>query len=150
VSKSGCPFDLRPVSLVSSIGHDTPSQAALMHRGVRYKKMTTKRTKATPSVAAATLAQAFKVKILNLFSSYQFKPILILSFQGVLTTSGTSSVTLLCTRHLLFLMSSRNIPLLLYSTIISCNSKPVHRQGSKMFNNQLPMPPSQQLAKLNP
>jgi len=49
------------------IGHDAPSLAALMHRGTRLKKMTTKRSKATPLVAAATLAQAFKVKILNYF-----------------------------------------------------------------------------------
>jgi hypothetical protein len=35
--------------------------AALTHRGASFKKITTKRSKATPSVAAATLAQDFKV-----------------------------------------------------------------------------------------
>jgi len=47
------------------IGHHAPSLAALAHRNVRFKKTTTKRPKASPSVAAATLAQAFKVKPLN-------------------------------------------------------------------------------------
>jgi hypothetical protein len=35
--------------------------AALMHRGVRFKKITTRRVKTSPSVAATILAQAFKV-----------------------------------------------------------------------------------------
>ena len=34
-----------------------------MHRGVRLKKVTTKRTKTSPSVAASALAQAFKVNL---------------------------------------------------------------------------------------
>jgi hypothetical protein len=42
-----------------------------MHRGVRLKKVTTKRTKTSPSVAASTLAQAFKV-IVKPFHLYQF------------------------------------------------------------------------------
>jgi len=37
-----------------------------MHRGVRLKKVTTKRTKTSPSVAASTLAQAFKVNFQTL------------------------------------------------------------------------------------
>jgi hypothetical protein len=40
-----------------------------MHRGARFKKMTTKRSKASPSDTAATIAQAFKVKTLNYFMS---------------------------------------------------------------------------------
>ena len=67
MSKSGQPFDLQPVSLISLIGHEAPTLAALMHRGIRFKKMTTKRSKATLSVAAATLAQALKVKSLIIF-----------------------------------------------------------------------------------
>jgi hypothetical protein len=39
-----------------------------MHRGVRLKKVTTKRTKISPSVAASTLAQAFKVTVQTLSS----------------------------------------------------------------------------------
>ena len=65
MSRSGRPFDLRPVSPISSIGYNAPTLAALMHRGAHFKKMTTKRSKASPSVVAATLAQAFKVKTLN-------------------------------------------------------------------------------------
>ena len=37
-----------------------------MHRGVRLKKVTTRRTKTSPLVAATSLAQAFKVKFLIL------------------------------------------------------------------------------------
>jgi len=61
VSRSGRPIDLHLVSPVSLIGHNAPSLAALMHRGIRFKKMTTKRSKTAPSVAAATLTEAFKV-----------------------------------------------------------------------------------------
>jgi len=49
--------------------HNAPSLAVLMHRNVCFKKTTTKRSKASPSVAAATLAQAFKVKLFNFLSS---------------------------------------------------------------------------------
>jgi hypothetical protein len=35
--------------------------AAIVHRGIRLKKVTTKKTQIPPSVAASTLAQAFKV-----------------------------------------------------------------------------------------
>ena len=42
-----------------------------MHRGVHLKKVTTKRTKTSPSVAASTLAQAFKVTV-KPFHSYRF------------------------------------------------------------------------------
>jgi len=65
MNKSGRPFDLWLVSPVSLIGHNAPSLAARMHQDINFKKMTTKRSKATPTVAAATLAQAFKIKILN-------------------------------------------------------------------------------------
>ena len=67
MSRSGWSFDLRPVSPVSYIGHNALTLVALMHRGACFKKMTTKRSKATPSIAAATLAQAFKVKTVNYF-----------------------------------------------------------------------------------
>jgi len=65
VSRSGKPIDLLQLGPISLIVHHTPSLAALAHRNVRFKKTTTKRTKASPSVAAATLAQAFNVKLLN-------------------------------------------------------------------------------------
>ena len=113
MSRTGRPFDLQPVSPISLIGHNTPSLAALMHRGVCFKKMTTKWSKAAPSVATATLAQAFKV-ILNLFLLYRFQPALTLSFQGVSTTTRASSVTL--HKTLSFLMNFKNIPLLPYLT----------------------------------
>jgi len=40
-----------------------------MHRGVRLKKVTTKRAKTSPSVAASALAQAFKVNFDFIFTS---------------------------------------------------------------------------------
>jgi len=61
VSRSGKPIDLTPSGLISSIGNNPPTLAAIMHRGVRLKKVTTKRTQISPSVAVSTLAQAFKV-----------------------------------------------------------------------------------------
>jgi len=61
VSRSGKPIDLFPSGPISSIGNNAPTLAAIMHRGVRLKKVTTKRTKTSPSVAASALAQAFKV-----------------------------------------------------------------------------------------
>jgi TolB-like protein/DNA-binding SARP family transcriptional activator len=61
VSRSGRPIDLLPSGPISLIGHNAPSLAALMHRNIRFKKTTTKRLKVSPSVVAATLAQAFKV-----------------------------------------------------------------------------------------
>jgi len=64
ISRSGKPIDLLQSGPISLIGHHAPSLAALMHRNVRFKKTTTKRSKVSPSVAAATLAQAFKVKLL--------------------------------------------------------------------------------------
>jgi len=73
MSKSGRPFDLRPVSLISPIGYNAPTLAALTHRGARFKKMTTKRSTSTPSVAAATLAKAFKVTILFTLFHADFK-----------------------------------------------------------------------------
>lgn len=71
VSRSGKPIDLFPSGPISSIGNNAPALAAIMHRGVRLKKVTTKRTKTSPSVAASTLAQAFKVDFKPLHS-YQF------------------------------------------------------------------------------
>jgi len=61
VSRSGKPIELLPSGLISLIGNNAPTLAAIMHRGVCLKKVTTKRTKTSPSVAASTLAQAFKV-----------------------------------------------------------------------------------------
>jgi len=60
VSKSGKPINLLQSGPISLIGHHAPSVAALA-RNVRFKKTTTKRSKTSPSVVAATLAQAFKV-----------------------------------------------------------------------------------------
>jgi len=53
--------ELLPSGPISLIGNNVPSLAALMHRRVRFKKITTKRAKTSPSVAATALAQAFKV-----------------------------------------------------------------------------------------
>jgi hypothetical protein len=64
MSKSGKPFDLWPVSPISPIGYHAPTLAALTHWGARPKKVTTKRPKATPSAAAATMVKAFKVTTL--------------------------------------------------------------------------------------
>jgi hypothetical protein len=50
------------------IGHNAPSLAVLMHQNIRFKKTTTKRSKTSPSVAAATLAQTFKVRFANFLS----------------------------------------------------------------------------------
>jgi len=61
ISRSGRSIELLPSGPISLIGNNAPSLAALMHRGVRLKKITTKRTKTSPSVAATSLAQAFKV-----------------------------------------------------------------------------------------
>jgi len=71
VSRSGKPIDLFPSGPISSIGNNAPTLAAIMHQGMRLKKVTTKRTKTSPSVAASTLAQAFKV-IVKPFHLYQF------------------------------------------------------------------------------
>jgi len=71
VSRSSKPIDLFPSGPISSIGNNAPTLAAIMHRSVRLKKVTTKRTKTSPLVAASTLAQAFKV-IVKPFHSYRF------------------------------------------------------------------------------
>jgi len=60
VSRSGKPIDLFPPGPISSIGHNAPTLATIVHRGVRLKKVTTRRTHTPPTVAASTLAQAFK------------------------------------------------------------------------------------------
>jgi len=61
VSRSGKLIELLPSGPISSIGNNAATLAAIMHRSVRLKKVSTKRTKVSPSVAASTLAQAFKV-----------------------------------------------------------------------------------------
>jgi len=76
VSRSGKPIELLPSGPISLIGNNAPSLAALMHRGMRFKKITTKRDKTSPSVAATALAQAFKVENLYFFNLYRFHSIL--------------------------------------------------------------------------
>ena len=72
VSRSGKPIDLFASGPISSIGHNAPTLAAIVHRGIRLKKVTTRITQTPPSVAASTLAQAFKVTVkpLHLYRSY--------------------------------------------------------------------------------
>ena len=70
VSGSGKPIELLPSGPISLIGNNAPTLAAIMHRGVRLKKVTTKWVKISPSVAASTLAQAFKVNF-EFFYSYR-------------------------------------------------------------------------------
>jgi len=91
VSRSGRPIELLPSGLISLIGHNAPSLAVLMHRNVRFKK-TTKRSKVSPPIAAATLAQAFKV-IPLITTLYRIYSILTSSFQGTSIATGTSSVS---------------------------------------------------------
>jgi len=74
------------------IGNNAPILAALMDRGVRFKKITTKRAKTSPSIAAAALAQVFKVESLYLFNLYRFHSILTRPFQDTSAAMGTSSV----------------------------------------------------------
>ena len=69
----------------------------------------------------------------------------MLSFQGASTMIGTSAVTLLYTRHLHPLLNFKNIPLfliLLTKRFEFGSSKPVHRQGPKVVNHRVSMPPS--------
>jgi len=93
VSRSGKPIELLPSGPISLIGNNAPSLASLMHRGVRFKKITTKRAKTSPSVAATALAQAFKVENLDLFNLYRVHSILTRRFQDTSAALGTSSVT---------------------------------------------------------
>ena len=68
MSKSGKPFNLRPVSPISPIGYNAPTLAALTHQKIRTKTITSKSklatARATPSAAATTLVKAFKVTTL--------------------------------------------------------------------------------------
>ena len=114
ISRSGRPIDLLPSGPISLIGHNASSLAALMHRNIRFKKTTTKRSKVSPSGAAATLAPAFKVNS-QFSSSYRFHPILTSSCQGTSTATGISSVTMSYTKHSAF-SNLNNIFLLLYLT----------------------------------
>jgi hypothetical protein len=93
MSKSGKPFDLRPVSPISSIGYHAPTLAALTHQGARPKKTTTQRPKATPSTAAATLVKAFKVTTLLTSILGRSQTVLTLFFQCITTATGASSAT---------------------------------------------------------
>jgi len=72
VSRSGKPTDLFPSGPISSIGNNASTLAAIMHRGVRLKNVATKRTQISSSVAASTLAQAFKVYLQFLYRSYSY------------------------------------------------------------------------------
>jgi len=72
VNRSGRPIELLPSGPISLIGNNAPTLAAIMHQGVCLKKVTTKRTKSSPSVAATALAQAFKVNFLYRFHSYAY------------------------------------------------------------------------------
>jgi len=78
MSKSGKPFDLRPISPISLIGYHAPTLAALTHQGAGAKKVFTKQKLAkagvTPSAAAATLVEAFKVTTLFIPIHADFKP----------------------------------------------------------------------------
>jgi len=78
ISRSGRPIELFPSGPISLISHNAPSLEVLMHKNVRFKKKT-KRSKVSPSVAAATLAQAFKVKLLIIIL-YRIHPTLTSSF----------------------------------------------------------------------
>nr|AGT16306.1 hypothetical protein SHCRBa_026_B05_R_50 [Saccharum hybrid cultivar R570]AGT16331.1 hypothetical protein SHCRBa_026_F17_F_200 [Saccharum hybrid cultivar R570] len=74
ISKSGKPFDLRPISPISPIGYNALTLVALTHQRTRAKTITSKSklatARATPLAAATTLIKAFK---------------------GVRTTAGSSS-----------------------------------------------------------
>jgi hypothetical protein len=65
MSKSGKPFDLRPVSPISLIGYNALTLATLLHQRTRAKTITSKSklatARATPLAAASTLIKAFKV-----------------------------------------------------------------------------------------
>ena len=116
--------------------------------------MTTKRSKATPSVAAATLAQAFKVKTLNCPHYTNSGLHLHFCFRVYISTiTGTSSVTSLCTKYFILNEFYKYFPAFIPNSqnfCASCSSKLVHWQGPKMFTHRVPMPPSQQPVKLNP
>ena len=106
VSRSGRTIDLLQSGPISLISHNAPSLATLMHRNIRFKK-TTKRSKVSPSVAAATLAQAFKV-----FSIFLITPIsshTYIIFSEHIGRNGTSSITLFCTK-LYFLAKLHQYP----------------------------------------
>ena len=63
-----------------------------MHRGVRLKKVTTRRMKTSPSVAATSLAQAFKV---NFYTDLILIPItlVLINFSLLYQHTGTSVKT---------------------------------------------------------
>jgi hypothetical protein len=65
MSKSGKPFDLRPVSPISPIGYNAPILADLTHQRTRAKTIISKSklatARATPLAAATSLIKAFKV-----------------------------------------------------------------------------------------
>jgi hypothetical protein len=65
MSKSGKPFNLRPVSLISPISYNAPTLAALTFQMTRAKTITSRSklatARATPLAATTTLIKAFKV-----------------------------------------------------------------------------------------
>ena len=89
VRRSGRPIELLPSGPISLIGNNAPSFAAIMHRGVRLKKVT---TKTSPSVAATALAQAFKV---NFYTNPILIPItlVLINFSLLYQHTGTSAKT---------------------------------------------------------
>jgi hypothetical protein len=65
MSKSGKPFNLRPVFPISPIGYNAPTLAALTFQRTRVKTITSRSklatAKATPLATASSLIKAFKV-----------------------------------------------------------------------------------------
>ena len=66
-----------------------------MHRGVRLKKVTTKQTKTSPSVAATALAEAFKVnfQIFSTDSILTLVTFVLINFSLLYQNTGTSAKT---------------------------------------------------------
>jgi hypothetical protein len=80
VSKSGRPFNLHPISLVSIIGYNAPTLDALTFQRIRAKTITSRprlaTSRATPMAAATRLIKAFKVItlfIIIFFVHYRYK-----------------------------------------------------------------------------
>ena len=91
ISRRGRPIELLQSGPISLISRNAPSLATLMYHNVCFKKIT-KWSKASPSVAAATLAQAFKV-FLIFFAYIDSIPYSHHLFQDTSAATGTSSVT---------------------------------------------------------
>ena len=99
VSRSGKPIDLFPSGPISSIGHNAPTLASIVHRGVRLRKVTTRRTHTSPTVAAPTLARAFKAicQIFIFYADYlyigfiyTYKPLFVIAANQCIGKGHTS------------------------------------------------------------